>query len=83
MLCAGHRIAPTLIIPYQRAVWLAKLCRTRGPSLILAQAILYGRSTPLRNLRDLLAEHCRHYTIGAGRQPEGGGSGKRQESPNP
>ena len=39
LLCAGHRIAHTLIIPYQRAIWLAKLCCTRGPSLVLAQAI--------------------------------------------
>ena len=46
LLCAGHRIAPTLIIPYQRAVWLAKLCRTRGPSLVLAQAIWEKHPSP-------------------------------------
>ena len=46
LLCAGHRIAPTLIIPYQRAVWLAKLCRTRGPSLVSAQAIREQHPSP-------------------------------------
>ena len=46
LLCAGHRIAPTLIIPYQRALWLAKLCRTRGPSLVLAQAIWEKNPSP-------------------------------------
>ena len=82
LLCAGHRIAPTLIIPYQRAVWLAKLCRTWGPSLVLA-IWPYGRKTPLRNLQDLSAGHYRHCTTGAGPQHKGGGNGQRQASPNP
>ena len=46
LLRAGHRIAPTLIIPYQRAVWLAKLSRTRVPSLVLAQAIWEKNPSP-------------------------------------
>ena len=37
--CAGHKISPSLLIPYSRATWLATLCKTRGPSLITTQCI--------------------------------------------
>ena len=35
----GHRIAPSLPVPCGRAVWLARLCKTRGPAMITAQAV--------------------------------------------
>ena len=39
LMCQGHRIAPSLLVPYGRAVWLARLCKTRGPAMITAQAV--------------------------------------------
>ena len=39
LLCAGHRIAPSILIPYVRGTWLAKLCKARGPALITSQSI--------------------------------------------
>ena len=81
LLCAGHRIAPTLIIPYQRAVWLAKLCRTRGPSLVLAQAI-WEKNPSTQSAgpfgRALQTLHNWGWT-----RHKGGGNGQRQASPNP
>ena len=39
LMCQGHRIAPSLLVPYGRAVWLVRLCKTRGPAMITAQAV--------------------------------------------
>ena len=39
LMCEGHIIAPFLLVPYGRAVWLARLCKTRGPAMITAQAV--------------------------------------------
>ena len=39
LMCQGHRIAPSLLLPYGRAVWLARLCKTRGPAMSTAEAI--------------------------------------------
>ena len=81
LLCVGCRIAPTLIIPYQRAVWLAKLCRTRGPSLVLAQAIWEKHPSPQSPGPFGKALQTLHNW--AGPQHKGGGNGQRQALPNP
>ena len=39
LMCQGHKIAPSLLVPYGRAVWLARLCKTRGQAMITAQAV--------------------------------------------
>ena len=39
LMCQGHRIAPSLLVPYGRAVWLARLCKTRGPAMTTTQAV--------------------------------------------
>ena len=39
LMCKGHRIAPSLLVPYGCAVWLGRLCKTRGPAMIRAQAV--------------------------------------------
>ena len=39
LMCQGHKIAPSLLVPYGRAVWLARLCKTCGPAMIKAQAV--------------------------------------------
>ena len=39
LMCQGHRTAPSLPVPYGRAVWLARLCKTRGPAMITTQAV--------------------------------------------
>ena len=44
-----HRISPTLLILYSRATWLARLCKTRGPSLITAQCIWERRPDTRRS----------------------------------
>ena len=38
-MCEGHKIAPSLLVPCGRAIWLARLCKTRGPAMITAQAV--------------------------------------------
>ena len=50
-MCQGYIIAPSLLVRYGRAVWLARLCKTRGPAMITAQAVweentLTGKSGP-------------------------------------
>ena len=39
LMCQGHRLAPSVLVPYGRTVWLARLCKTRGPAMITAQAV--------------------------------------------
>ena len=39
LLVPGHRMAPTMLIPYKRACWLANLARTRGTPQSIAQAV--------------------------------------------
>ena len=62
LVVPGHRVAPTMLIPYKRACWLASLARTRGTPQSIAQAVwetdpmpkqtgLMGR--PLGELRKL------------------------------
>ena len=45
LLCPGHRVSPTMLIAYQRALWLSCLCRSRGPALITAQAVSEANPT--------------------------------------
>ena len=49
LMCQGHIIAPSLLVPYGRAVWLARLCKTRGPAMITAQAV-WEENSPTRKL---------------------------------
>ena len=39
LLCPGRRVSPTMLIAYQCALWVPRLCRGRGPALITAQAV--------------------------------------------
>ena len=39
LMCQGHKTAPSLLVPYSRAVWLARLCKTRGLAMITTQAV--------------------------------------------
>jgi hypothetical protein len=54
-MCQGHRFAPSLLVPYGRAVWLARLCKTLGTAMITAQAVWEeGKRIPSRTNRDRL-----------------------------
>ena len=45
----GHKIAPSLLIPYGHAVWLARLCKSQGPALITAMAVWEARPDSRRS----------------------------------
>ena len=62
LMCQGRRLARSMLVPYGRAVWLARLCKTRGPAMITAQTVreenpLTGKSGPFG--RALKALHDR------------------------
>ena len=46
LLVPGHRVAPTMVIPYQRMCWLARQARTRGTPQTIIQAIWEAVPTP-------------------------------------
>ena len=69
LLCAGPRIAPSILIPYGRATWLARLCKTRGPVLITSQSMWehqqgVGKSGPFGRVLHTL--QSRGWVAGAG-----------------
>ena len=39
LLVPGHRVAPTMVIPYRRMCWLARQARTRGTPQTIIQAV--------------------------------------------
>ena len=46
LLVPGHRVAPTMVIPYRRMCWLARQARTRGMPQTIIQAIWEAVPTP-------------------------------------
>ena len=76
LMCQGHRTAPSLLVPYG-VVWLARLCKTRGPTMITAQAVCeYGKRIPSHASRDRLVGRWKPYTTGDGLRSRVGGNGK-------
>ena len=45
LLVPGHRVAPTMVIPYRRMCWLARQARTRSTPQTIIQAIWEAVST--------------------------------------
>ena len=39
LLLPGHRVAPSMVVPYKRMCWLAQIARTPGTAQTVAQAI--------------------------------------------
>ena len=46
VLLPGHRVAPSVVIPYRRMCWLAHLVRNPGTARTVAQAIWEGMQSP-------------------------------------
>ena len=46
LLVPGHRVAPTMVIPYRRMCWLARQARTRSTPQTIIQAIWEAVPTP-------------------------------------
>ena len=45
LLVPGHRVAPSMMVPYRRICWLARMARTRGTPQTIAQAVWEHRMT--------------------------------------
>ena len=45
LLVPGHRVAPSMVVPYRRICWLARMARTRGTLQTIAQAVWEHRTT--------------------------------------
>ena len=44
LLVLGHRVAPSMVVPYRRICWLARMARTRGTPQTIAQAVWEHRT---------------------------------------
>ena len=46
LLLPGHRVLPSMVVPYKRMCWLAQIARTPGTAQIVTQAIWERTTTP-------------------------------------
>ena len=46
LLVPGHRVAPTMVIPYRRMCWLARQARTRATPQTIIQAVWEAAPVP-------------------------------------